>query len=176
MKPVPRLSDDALTALAESWLQPDHPLAGCQLPEADETRRLAQGVRDLLTARDATIRALNEIGASTADGIGELTLAGRCWALSHRWSGEQEALEIRIQQLEQDLASLHEGCDMLQCPYETRAKSADALLADLRTLPRKQAFICESVIGPHGGGAGSRQAAVIEVADLSRLLDGDPPA
>jgi hypothetical protein len=42
--------------------------------------------------------ALDEIGAPRSDGIGMLTLAGRCWALSNKWATEAASYRQEIRQ------------------------------------------------------------------------------
>ncbi len=47
--------------------------------------------------------AIDQIGAPRADGMGELSLSSRCWAVSNRWVNEQalslSAIRALIQQL-----------------------------------------------------------------------------
>lgn len=59
-------------------------------------------------------KALDEIGAPREDGMGVLSITGRCWALSNRWAEEQEhsiaesaAHQATIQQLETGCCVCH---------------------------------------------------------------------
>lgn len=52
--------------------------------------------------------ALDEIGVLREDGMGVLTLAGRCWALSNRWSAEHDALRGQLSTAQQEIEAFKE--------------------------------------------------------------------
>lgn len=56
-------------------------------------------------------KALDCIGAPLEDGVGLLTLAGRCEELSTRWAGEQQAAESSLTALRSQISGLVEWAD-----------------------------------------------------------------